>query len=175
MNLANKLTMFRMLCVPAYYYIALYTGYDTLALVLFSLAAFTDFLDGYVARKYSMITSLGKLMDPLADKFLTITAFTVFMYKGSISPGILLIITLREILISVFRAVAASKDLVIAASIYGKLKTLLQMSTIIVIHIMYVFKIERNLPVDLLVGLMALISLISAVDYIWKNKEVIGE
>lgn len=175
MNLANKLTLIRIVSVPIYYYIALYTDYQILALVVFAGASFTDFLDGYIARKYSMITSLGKLLDPLADKFLTITAFTIFLFKGTISPGVLLIVTLREIMISVFRAVAASKDLVIAASVYGKLKTLLQMSTIIVIHSMYIFNLTKLFIVDFLVLLMALMTLISAIDYMWKNKEVFEE
>ncbi|NLY72290.1 MAG: CDP-diacylglycerol--glycerol-3-phosphate 3-phosphatidyltransferase [Tissierellia bacterium] len=175
MNLANKLTLARMIAVPIYFYMALYTDYRLLSLIVFALAALTDYLDGYIARKYSMITALGQLMDPLADKFLTLSAFTVFMAQGLISPLVLLIVTLREILISVFRAVAASKDIVIAASVYGKLKTVLQMATILVLHWLRLYNIDINLYHRILIWLMALATVLSAVDYIWKNKEVLKE
>lgn len=175
MNLANKLTMARMIAVPIYFYLALYTDYKLISLIIFALAALTDYLDGYIARKYSMITPLGQLMDPLADKFLTLSAFTIFMAQGLISPLVLLIVTLREILISVFRAVAASKDLVIAASVYGKLKTVLQMASILLLHWLRLFSIEVSFFHKMIIWLMALVTVLSAMDYIWKNKEVLKE
>lgn len=175
MNLPNKLTMLRILAVPVYFYFALYTPYHFITLLIFLVAAGTDFLDGYIARKWGLVTSFGKLMDPLADKFLTITAFTVFSSQGTISPGVLLIVTLREILISVFRAVAASKNVVIAAGLYGKIKTVLQMSVIILLHMQPVLGFEKNFLVEFLIGFMAFMTLLSAFDYLWKNKEVLKE
>lgn len=175
MNLANKLTVFRILSVPVYFYLAQYTDYNLLSLLVFALAAFTDFLDGYIARKYSMITSLGKLLDPLADKFLTLTAFTIFMDQGYISALVLLVVVLREILISVFRAQAASKDIIIAASIYGKLKTILQIAAILVLHGLMLGLGINVYFVQGLVYLMALVTVLSGLDYIWKNKEVLKE
>ncbi|NLY37092.1 MAG: CDP-diacylglycerol--glycerol-3-phosphate 3-phosphatidyltransferase [Tissierellia bacterium] len=175
MNLPNRLTMLRILAVPIYFYLALYTDHYVITLMIFLVAAFTDFLDGYIARKWGLVTSFGKLMDPLADKFLTITAFTVFTSQLVISPVILLIVTLREILISVFRAVAASKNVVIAAGIYGKIKTVLQMVVIIILHLQPIMGFEKGLFVDILIWSMALMTLLSAFDYLWKNKEVLKE
>lgn len=175
MNLPNKLTLLRILAVPFYFYLALYTDHYFITLMIFVLAAGTDFLDGYIARRWGLVTSFGKLMDPLADKFLTITAFTVFTSQQIISPVILLIVTLREILISVFRAVAASKDIVIAAGFYGKIKTVLQMVVIIVLHLQPVLGFKRGIFIDILIWLMAFMTLLSAFDYLWKNKEVLKE
>lgn len=173
MNLPNKLTLLRLLLVPFYVYLAYYTPYSLAALIVFSVAALTDLLDGYYARKHNLITEFGKLMDPLADKFLTISAFTVFNALGLLSPVVLLIVCLREISISVFRALAASKDVVIAASIYGKIKTILQMVVIILIHLHQIFHQPLSIWMILLIALMALMTLLSAVDYLWKNRKVL--
>lgn len=173
MNLPNKLTLLRVLIVPFYVYLAYYTPYTEAALALFILAALTDSLDGYYARKHNLITEFGKLMDPLADKFLTISAFTVFNALGLLSPVVLLIVCLREISISVFRALAASKDVVIAASVYGKIKTILQMVVIILIHLHQVFAYPLSLWMNLLIWFMGLMTLLSAVDYVWKNRQVL--
>lgn len=173
MNLPNKLTILRLVMVPFYVYLAYYTPYREATLLLFILASLTDLLDGYYARKHNLITEFGKLMDPLADKFLTISAFTVFNSLHLLSPVVLLIVCLREIAISVFRALAASKDVVIAASVYGKMKTVLQMSTIILIHLHQVFQWEFGLVMNLLIWVMAFMTLLSAVDYLWKNRKVL--
>lgn len=164
-----------MLAVPIYFYLALYTDYYLVAFIVFALAALTDFVDGYLARKWDLVTSFGKLMDPLADKFLTISAFIVFSSQQVISPLVLLIVTLREILISVFRAVAASKNIVIAASGYGKAKTVLQMGVIIILHLQPILAFKRGILIELLIWLMVLMTVVSALDYIWKNKEVFSE
>lgn len=175
MNLANRLTVLRMILVPIYALVFLYTDWDILALALFIVAAITDFVDGYVARHYHMITNLGKFMDPLADKILTLTAFVLFTSMGYLNPLFVIIIIAREVIISVFRAVAASKQIVIAAGSYGKFKTVLQIMSIILIHLYQIF----GRPIDaiywIVVGLMVLMTVISGWDYVYRNRQVLSE
>ncbi len=175
MNLANKITTLRLLLVPIFIYVAGYTDYSLLTLILFSVAALTDFLDGYVARKYDMVTNLGKFLDPLADKILTLSAFIIFSSQGLMSPVVTIIVVIREIIISVFRAVAASKNVVIAASIYGKLKTISQMVTIIIMYLYEIFGRSGDLLIDILIFVMTALTIISGFDYIYKNRKVLNE
>lgn len=173
MNLANKITITRFLLVPVYMYLMLYTKLLNIAFLIFLLASATDYLDGYIARKYNMITSLGKLIDPLADKFLVIAAFIIFATEFKyIDPITLSICVFREITISVFRAVAASKNIVIAAGFLGKLKTVLQIFSILLIHLYISFKISF-IYVNIAVFIMTIITLLSLFDYIFKNKDVL--
>jgi CDP-diacylglycerol--glycerol-3-phosphate 3-phosphatidyltransferase len=148
----------------------------TIALIVFAIASFTDFLDGYIARKYNLVTKLGKLIDPLADKILTASAFIALTYLGMINPWIVIAIVSREFIISVFRAVAASEGKVIAASVYGKFKTVFQIATIIVIllspNMTWINKIYLD---EILAVITLIITVISAVDYIAKNIEVLKE
>lgn len=175
MNLANKLTLSRILLVPVYALVFLYTDWKLAALILFIGAALTDFVDGYVARNYKMVTDLGKFMDPLADKLLTLTAFILFTHFGYLNPLWVIIIIAREVIVSVFRAVAASKQVVIAASVYGKIKTVLQFSTIIMVHLYLILNRPFDLLYWILVGAMVIMTLISGVDYVYKNKKVLME
>lgn len=175
MNLANKLTLARIFLVPVYALVFLYTDWMIAALVLFIVAAMTDWVDGYVARNYKMVTDLGKFMDPLADKLLTLTAFVLFTHFGYLNPLWVIIIIAREVIVSVFRAVAASKQVVIAASAYGKIKTVLQFSTIIVVHLYLILNRPFDLLYWLLVGAMVLMTIVSGVDYVYKNKRVLME
>ncbi len=175
MNLANKITLTRLILVPLYIFFAIYTDYKLVTLIIFACASITDFLDGYVARKYNMITNFGKFLDPLADKILTLSAFIIFSSQSTISPIITIIIVSREIVISVFRAIAASKDVVIAASIYGKFKTVFQIVTIIIIYIYEYFNIEMDMIVTTFIFIMTLLTIISGVDYLYKNRKVINE
>ncbi len=142
MNLPNKLTLARILLVPVFMVFASLTQYGAAdyqpmwylaAGVVFALASFTDYLDGHLARKWGMITDFGKFADPLADKLLTTVAFLYMMRDGVCSPVVLSIILAREFAVSGLRMVAAgAKDgKVIAANMWGKVKTVLQMLSII--------------------------------------------
>ena len=142
MNLPNKLTLTRILLVPAFMIFVSLGQYITpsynpryylIAGLIFAVASFTDFLDGHLARKWNMVTDFGKFADPLADKLLTTVAFIYMMRDGVCSPVVLCIILAREFAVSGLRMVAAgAKDgKVIAANMWGKVKTVLQMLTIL--------------------------------------------
>ena len=142
MNLPNKLTLTRILLVPVFMIFVSLGQYITpsynpryylIAGLIFAAASFTDFLDGHLARKWNMVTDFGKFADPLADKLLTTVAFIYMMRDGVCSPVVLCIILAREFAVSGLRMVAAgAKDgKVIAANMWGKVKTVLQMLTII--------------------------------------------
>lgn len=141
-----------------------------LALAIFIAASLTDTLDGYIARKYHLVTDFGKFMDPLADKLLVITAMICLIDTGDLPSWIVMIIIAREFIISGFRLVAADNGVVIAASKWGKLKTVSHMLLIIVLLL--------NLPVFYLLGkilivLALILTLVSLVDYILKNRRVL--
>ncbi|HRV32823.1 MAG TPA: CDP-diacylglycerol--glycerol-3-phosphate 3-phosphatidyltransferase, partial [Anaerovoracaceae bacterium] len=126
MNLPNKLTVARVVLVPVF--VVLYMqGNTTAALAVFLAASFTDYLDGYWARKYRLITNFGKIMDPLADKVLVYSAFCCMVENGTIPAWMLIVILAREFTVAGMRTVAASEGLVIAAGTTGKIKTVLQM------------------------------------------------
>lgn len=175
MNLANRLTILRMILVPVYALIFLYTDWYVIALALFVVAAITDFVDGYIARKYHMITNLGKFMDPLADKILTLTAFVLFTHFGLMNPLFVIIIIAREIIISVFRAVAASKQIVIAAGPYGKFKTVLQIASIILIHLYIIIGRDFDIFYWIIIIAMVVLTVVSGFDYIYRNRQVLSE
>ncbi len=190
MNLPNKLTLARILLVPVFMVFASLSQYGTsnfnsswylVAGVVFALASFTDFLDGHLARKWHMVTDFGKFADPLADKLLTTVAFLYMMRDGICSPVVLAIILAREFAVSGLRMVAAgAKDgKVIAANMWGKVKTVLQMLTII----FYYFAAALSGPSDpLAVGmismvlcwLVALVTALSGIKYLWDNRSFIN-
>jgi CDP-diacylglycerol--glycerol-3-phosphate 3-phosphatidyltransferase len=141
MNLPNKLTVSRFV-LTGFFLWALFSPFkynDTLALVFFSLAGFTDFLDGRIARSRNLITNFGKLMDPLADKILTCSAFVAFVESTHLNPNapvkvaawMVIVIVARELAITGLRLLAASKNIVLAAERYGKHKTISQIVAII--------------------------------------------
>ena len=140
MNLPNKLTMMRVIMVPFFMVFAAMSHMGTLrfnatyaliAGILFAVASFTDFLDGYLARKNHLVTDFGKFMDPLADKMLTTAAIIYMVVDGVCSPVVLAIIMFREFAVAGVRMIAAESGTVIAANMWGKVKTVLQMVTII--------------------------------------------
>ncbi|MFW5979515.1 MAG: CDP-diacylglycerol--glycerol-3-phosphate 3-phosphatidyltransferase [Halanaerobium sp.] len=137
MNLPNKLSLLRILLVPIIIYLLLINTFNTAAaaLVVFILAALTDKYDGYYARKHNLITTLGKILDPLADKLLIIGVFTAFVEVGILSTWPLLIIVARELAVTGLRVVAADQGSVIPANIWGKTKTTIQMITAIALII----------------------------------------
>jgi CDP-diacylglycerol--glycerol-3-phosphate 3-phosphatidyltransferase len=178
MNLPNKLTMFRVILIPFFVFFLLTdvlgTAGDYLALAIFIAASLTDMLDGKIARKYNLITNFGKFMDPLADKLLVCSAMICLTDMGRLPAWIVIIIIAREFIISGFRLIAADNQVVIAASMWGKAKTVCQMAMIILLLL--------HLPIPgygvftTVVTYAALIlTVISLVDYLVKNKDVMKE
>ena len=201
MNLPNKLTLTRIVLVPVFMIFVSLTSLDAvangtfqplyylLAGIVFAAASFTDFLDGHLARKWNMVTDLGKFADPLADKLLTTVAFIYMMRDGVCSPVVLCIILAREFAVSGLRMVAAgAKDgKVIAANMWGKVKTVLQMLSII----FYFFGTsscamtstgsEQAVRVVLVAAvsivlcwLVAAVTAISGIKYLWDNRSFIN-
>lgn len=172
MNLPNKLTILRMLLVPVFiacfYFPVSYA--NIAAAVVFTLAYITDILDGRIARKYHLVTNFGKLMDPMADKLLTCSAFVMLVAAGMLSPIVTIIIIGREFLISGFRLVAAGSGNVIAASWLGKTKTISQCVAVVM---MLVWP-SLGLPgfrLDIIVLWVSVAFTVwSGVDYIVKNR-----
>ena len=173
MNLPNKLTCIRMVLVPVFvlfFYIPSRAG-RYLALVVFIIASLTDTADGYIARKYDLITDFGKFMDPLADKLLVSAAMILLASTGEIPAWIVIIIISREFIISGFRLVASDNGRVIAAGWWGKIKTIVQMVMIIVV----LLDIESWRPFELILIIAALIlTIVSLADYIVRNKDILG-
>ncbi len=137
MTTANKITLVRILMIPFFVVFAVLGGpkYDTIALILFCLASVTDFLDGYVARKYNQVTDFGKFVDPLADKLLVTAALVIFVERGLFAAWMVFVILAREFIITSLRNVAAAKGQVMAAAWSGKVKTCVQIAGIIILFL----------------------------------------
>lgn len=177
MNLPNKLTILRILLVPFFVFFLLVPsipGSKWIALAIFIVASLTDLFDGKIARKYNLVTNFGKFMDPLADKILTGAAFICLVANQRIAAWIVIIIISREFVISGFRLVASDNGIVIAASYWGKFKTTFQMIAIIVL-IMNLQIPHISLIENILVYIALILTIISMVDYIAKNIEVLKE
>lgn len=182
MNTPNKLTILRIIMViPFMFFLMLSPGntcFTLISLVLFVLASLTDAIDGHMARKYNMITDFGKFMDPLADKMLTTAAFLGLMSFDRASAVAVMLILSREFVVSGIRLVAASSGRVIAASIWGKLKTVFQMVAIIASIILLLPSFSPSAAkavTDILVWISAAVTVISGADYVIKNIDVIKE
>lgn len=175
MNLANKLTIARIFLVPVFMIVLLnkipYGIY--LAAAIFTIAAITDTLDGYIARSRNQITKFGKFMDPLADKLLVTAALVSLVQMGKLSAWVVVVIISREYIISILRAIAASEGIVIAASWWGKSKTLAQIIAIIAILIdNYPFSLI-NFPFSTIALWIAVaLTIISGVDYVYLNRHI---
>lgn len=187
MNLANKLTMLRVILVPFFAFFMLTGGlipYNYLwAAIIFTLASITDTADGKIARKYNMVTNFGKFLDPLADKLLVVTALICFVELGWASAWVTAIIVAREFVVSGIRLIAAGseKKTVIAASIWGKLKTastMVAICVIIIMHILVSFGVisAEIFPVqlisDILMYISCILTAISGVKYFWDYREI---
>ena len=142
LNAPNKITIFRIFLIPILIILLLVTSISNrffLALIVFLVASFTDHLDGKLARKYGQITTFGKFLDPLADKMLVMSAFICFVHLNLISSVPVIIILLREFLVTSMRLVAMSSGKVVAANIWGRTKTVTQLIAIIVILVSQCF------------------------------------
>ncbi len=198
MNLPNKLTLGRLILIPFFvlFFYLDFTGHYLVSLAIFAIAAFTDFLDGYIARKHNLVTDLGKFLDPIADKVLVLVALTVmvadpkitnlFLVHGSwglIFGGIgVSIIVAREMAVSSLRMMAAKNGKVLAADKSGKIKTFFTDVTIVVTLFagdFLVIAYEFGKIVDLIglicFGISVLLTIVSGVSYLVKNKEVFAE
>ncbi|MEG0772331.1 CDP-diacylglycerol--glycerol-3-phosphate 3-phosphatidyltransferase [Clostridium sp.] len=176
MNLANKLTVLRIILVPIFLiFISLNSAMGTLiATVIFIVASITDKLDGYIARSRNQITNFGKFMDPLADKLLVTSALIALVERGVIFGWVAMIIIAREFAVSGLRTLAASEGLVIAASNWGKAKTVVQIVAIIsgLIYLSYPLQ-WINIFTLVSMVISVIITIISGVDYFVKNKNAI--
>ncbi len=188
MNLPNKLTIFRMILILPFvvlllggyhewsWFTAIFGGImeyvDYIALVIFIGASLTDMLDGKIARKYNLITNFGKFMDPLADKLLVCSALIALAEMGRIPSWIVIIIISREFIISGFRTVAADNQVVIAASYWGKIKTVFQM---IMVCLMIADITALSLITDIVMWIALALTVVSLADYLLKNKDVMKD
>ena len=175
MNLANKLTMLRILLIPVF---MVFIEWDSLpghilwAFVIFVAASLTDFVDGYIARKNNMVTDFGKFMDPLADKLLVCSAMICMIEVDKLPAWVVIIIIGREFIISGFRLIAAENGIVIAANYWGKFKTVSQMIMIILLMLDFggVFAVLTQIFIWLSVAL----TIISLLTYIMQNRKVLS-
>lgn len=196
MNLPNKLTLLRLILIPffiAAFYLGFFAGHYFVALGIFVVASLTDFLDGYIARKYNMITDLGKFLDPIADKVLVLAGLIVLIadpYDTNVFGGIgiigiiyggvgVSIIMAREMVVSSLRMMAAKKGIVLAAEMTGKVKTFFTDVTIIVLLLagdLLNFAPDVGVVFDYIglvcFGISVLLTIISGCSYLIKNKEV---
>lgn len=177
MNLPNKLTVLRMIMVPFFVASMLMTeGWFAdkwISLILFCVASLTDMLDGKIARKYNLVTNFGKFMDPLADKLLVCSAMICMIDSGKLTAWFVIIAIAREFIISGFRLVASDNGIVIAASYWGKLKTVSQMAMIILLiaDLGGVFSVLG----EILIWVSLALTVISLADYVAKNKQVLTQ
>ena len=194
MNVPNRLTLFRMILVP---FIVLFMlpipgvpvwnafiatkAAKIIALVLFCLASLSDFLDGQIARRKKLITNMGKFLDPIADKLLVITVLVAFVELNRISTYVVLIVLAREFAVTGLRLLAVEQNVVIAASYWGKAKTLSQMIAIIWLLLEPVIFVDfANYAVFQFIGTVLIImstalALISGIDYLVKNRKFLTE
>ena len=177
MNLPNKLTILRVILIPFFVVFMLFdiTGAADkwIALVIFCVASLTDMLDGKIARKYNLVTNFGEFMDPLADKLLVCTALICLTSMNRLNVIVVLVIIAREFIISGFRLVASDNGIVIAASYWGKFKTVSQMALIIVL-IMDLGGVW-NVVGTVLTWVALILTVVSLIDYIAKNKQVLTQ
>jgi len=178
MNLANKLTLLRVIMIPFFVFFLLKGDPSNMAIAggIFIVASLTDFLDGYIARSRNLVTKFGKFMDPLADKLLVMSAFVCMVELQLVPSWIVIVILAREFIVSIFRAIAASDGIVIAAGKLGKYKTTTQMIAIILLCFGNFPFNSLNIPMDqIFLYLCTFLTILSGLDYILKNKVVLKE
>lgn len=178
MNLPNKLTILRVCTIPFFVFFMEVNVFDSadkyIALALFIIASITDAMDGHIARKYNLVTNFGKFMDPLADKLLVCSSLICLTDVDAIPGWIVVVIISRELIISGFRTIAADNGIVIAASNWGKVKTVFQMIMIIWLILDMPFFVCKVIG-QVLIYASLVLTVISLVDYMIKNKSVLKE
>lgn len=176
MNLPNKLTISRVILIVPFVILML-TGWGGeigkwISVAIFCIASFTDFLDGWIARKNGLVTNFGKFMDPLADKLLVCAAMICLLQLGRIPAWVVILIMGREFIISGFRLVASDNGVVIAASYWGKFKTVSQMIMIIMMICNFSF---LKITTIVVMYIAVVLTIISLCDYIYKNINVLKD
>lgn len=174
MNIPNKLTILRVILVPVFV-VLMFNGEYLYSLLVFVFASLTDTLDGFIARRYNLVTNFGKLMDPLADKILVIAAIVIFIDYDWCPSWILIITLAREFLVAGVRQVAATNGIVIAADIFGKLKTITQMVWIIIRLFCQAFLFVPSWLYQsnfVFMYISVILTIISGFNYSIKNKQV---
>ena len=171
-NLPNQLTTLRMILVPVYAVLFL-TGHIYIAGAVFIVASLTDYLDGNIARKYNLVSDYGKFANPVADKILVLTAVILFCEAGRVPGWSVVIMVSREIIVMALRNMAVLKDRVLAADIFGKIKTMLQMCALVLMH--YDMLMDP-LPLisDVLYYASVFFTVLSGANYLIKNRDVIS-
>ena len=177
MNLPNKLTILRVIMIPFFVLALLYNGGQNqtlryVAAAIFIIASLTDMLDGKIARKYNLVTNFGKFMDPLADKLLVCSALICLVELKELPAWMVIVIISREFIISGFRLVASDNGVVIAASYWGKFKTTFQMIAVV---LLIVGIPALSMVTTAVVWIALVLTVISLVDYITKNVNVLKE
>ena len=176
MNLPNKLSIIRVALIPVIV-ILLYQQSDACRIIagaLFIIASLTDFLDGFIARKYNLVTNFGKFIDPVADKLLVLTTLIMLLHRGQTEAWIIIIILCRELAVDGLRLVAVTQGKVIAASPFGKIKTTCQMIMIIAAILLNQSAFSTWYMI-ILTAAAVVMTLFSAVDYFVKNRAVFSE
>lgn len=172
MNLPNKLTILRILLIPVFI-LVLMTGHYYVSAIIFIVASATDALDGYIARKYNLVTNFGKIMDPLADKLLVISALICLVELGDVAGWMVIVILAREFVVTGLRTVAAAEGVVIAAGWSGKLKTVLQMIAIPAILLQNWPFYMIGVPfASIMLWASVIMTIISGAEYVIKNKHI---
>ena len=171
---ANKITMFRIVLIPVFLVLA-YTGLKYWALAVYIIACLSDVADGYIARHYNQVSNFGKFVDPLADKMLTTAAIIYMVVDGVCSPVVLAIIMFREFAVAGVRMIAAESGNVIAANMWGKVKTVLQMVTIIFYYFAMALAPADGVGVisfttQVLCWAVAAVTALSGCIYLWQNR-----
>lgn len=178
MNLPNKLTVLRVLMIPVFLIFMLTPLAEGngkyIALAIFCIASLTDMLDGKIARKYNLVTNFGKFMDPLADKLLVCSALICLIEQGKIASWIVIVIIAREFIISGFRLIASDNGIVIAASYWGKFKTVSHMAMIILLILDIAHPVMQVIT-TVVVWIGLVLTVISLVDYVVKNRQVLTQ
>ena len=176
MNLPNKLSVARVLCIPAIVTLLHFPepACRIAAAVLFIIGCLTDFLDGRIARKRNLVTDFGKFIDPVADKLLVLTTLIMLIHLGLMPAWFVIVILCRELAVDGLRMVAVTKGQVIAAGPLGKWKTACQMVLISAMLILNV-SLAQSWPLAVLAGIVILLTIVSGVDYFVRNKSVLAE
>ncbi len=172
MTTANMITLARIALIPVFMYCAISEGAqgNWIALAIFAFASLTDGVDGYIARKYNQITDFGKLVDPLADKLLVMSALLILLEQGVIPSWACILILAREFIVSSLRSIAASKGVVLAASWWGKVKTCSQLACVMYLLAGFEDIMLGTLSLqNLLIWIMVFFTVFSGYDYLRRN------
>ncbi len=176
MNWPNGITLLRVALIPAILYFVLVPGFysELIALGLFAVAAMTDAIDGYLARRRQDETNLGKFADPIADKILIISVLLAFVQLQEISAVPVIIIIAREFLVTGLRTVISTQGVVLGASLWGKLKTLSQVGLVFVLLSQDAFRWDANGVKPVLIPIVVAITVISGIEYFYRFRKLLG-